>query len=127
MHNLGCRPLLFAAGGGGSGDSELTYEAVAERELAYVAQQLRRAADNDSAWNYLRGLLALPGGDAAWLHDDRIPQLCNEVGNRLLCGFWQCCVGDSDIHLRLCKPAEGSESGACSMQATCAVNLAANF
>lgn len=52
---------------------------VADRELPYVATQLQRAADNGSAWNYLRGLLALPAGVAAWVYDDRLPRLCSQV------------------------------------------------
>lgn len=32
-----------------------------DKELLYVAQQIQRAPDNESAWNYLWGLFALPG------------------------------------------------------------------
>lgn len=32
-----------------------------EQELVYVAEQIQRAPDNESAWNYLWGLFSLPG------------------------------------------------------------------
>jgi hypothetical protein len=32
-----------------------------DQELLYVAQHIQRAPDNESAWNYLWGLFALPG------------------------------------------------------------------
>lgn len=32
-----------------------------EQELVYVAEQIQRAPDNESSWNYLWGLFALPG------------------------------------------------------------------
>lgn len=32
-----------------------------DQELVYCAQQIQRAPDNESAWNYLWGLFALPG------------------------------------------------------------------
>jgi hypothetical protein len=75
-----CSPALFAgdigAGGTGGGAS---YSAMASHELAFVAEQLQRGGHNGSAWNYLRGLLTLPGGGDAWLHDERLPQLCCQV------------------------------------------------
>lgn len=75
---LPCSPSFCAEGG--SSRSGASYDAVSDRELAFVAEQLRRGAHNGSAWNYLRGLLALPGGDGARLHDERLPQLCCTVG-----------------------------------------------
>lgn len=34
---------------------------VHDQELAYVAEQIAIAPDNESAWNYLWGLYTLPG------------------------------------------------------------------
>jgi hypothetical protein len=74
-------PALFADGaGGGGGAGGIAYDAVAVHELAFAAEQLQRGAHNGSAWNYLRGLLTLPGGGDARLHDQRLPQLCCQVG-----------------------------------------------
>lgn len=36
-------------------------QALLDAELAFVASALQPAPDNESAWNYLRGLFALPG------------------------------------------------------------------
>lgn len=34
---------------------------VLDSELGYLAEQIARAPDNESAWNYLWGLFTLPG------------------------------------------------------------------
>jgi hypothetical protein len=38
---------------------------VLDSELGYLAEQIARAPDNESAWNYLWGLFTLPGCAAA--------------------------------------------------------------
>lgn len=42
-------------------DKYSSVQEVLAQELQYVAQQIQRAPDNESAWNYLWGLFALPG------------------------------------------------------------------
>ena len=80
MCSFVCSPALFA---GEPGEGEIkggaSYDTVAGHELAFVAEQLQRAGHNGSAWNYLRGLLTLPGGGDAWVHDERLLQLCCQV------------------------------------------------
>ena len=85
--------------GGLSGGA--SYGAIAGRELAFVVEQLQRGAHNGSAWNYLRGLLTLPGGGDAWLHDERIPQLCCQVG---ICPFANMWLPQT---VTSCRPALG--------------------
>lgn len=59
-----------------------------DQELLYVAEQVQRAPDNESAWNYVWGLFSLPG----------CPQ--HEMGRQdkvraALCARTHCCRGET--------------------------------
>jgi hypothetical protein len=56
-----------------------TWEEVYRRELRFVSRQLLRSPANESAWNYARGLVGLPGCSSHLADDGELADLCLQV------------------------------------------------
>jgi hypothetical protein len=73
---------------------------VLESELDFLAEQIARAPDNESAWNYLWGLFTLPGCAPVDMARQQKVRASGGVGCRLCCGVLGCSW--QFMHLRRC-------------------------
>jgi hypothetical protein len=87
-------------------DSYGSLQELLDQELLYVAEQVQRAPDNESAWNYLWGLFSLPG----------CPQ--HEMGRQDKVRVWGAAPGAGDCCV-LCARSCGMVAAKADVFASC--------
>jgi len=94
-----------------------------DQELVYVAQQVQRAPDNESAWNYLWGMFALPGCPQHEMgRQDKVSMGLLTEGQYLpVSTAWHCC-SPADMHLMFMQ----ARSQAQHTGSACGANLSPN-
>ena len=83
-----------------------------QSELAFVEQHVLACPHSDSSWNYLRGLMQLPGQQHQLATNHALPRLCRQVqANKTVCQTMQvsssACLPCHTAFMRTFEPRPG--------------------